>query len=97
MAQTATKAKATPLTPEQKAAKDQEKRKRFLDVGGKRVAKALKAISLLRNVANKASYSYTETDVTKMRDALSAAVKDALAPFAVQSAGKPEAETFKFE
>ena len=96
MAKTATKTKA-PLTETEKAEREAKKRARFLDVGGKRVAKALKAIALLKNVANRASYSYTETDVTKMRDALSAAVKDALAPFAVQSAGKPEAETFKFE
>ena len=54
-----------------------DKRRKFAELGTKRVNKAIKDIRLIGNLSNKANYEYTEEDVRKIMKALRDAVTEA--------------------
>ncbi len=65
-----------------------EKRKKFVDFAEKRVNKALKAISLIGNLANKNNYRYEEKDVEKILRAIKAETSDLEARFKTGRSGE---------
>lgn len=76
-------------------AKDEAGRaERFVDFGIKRVGKSIKAIRQIGNLSNKASYHYTEAQVTQMFDALQAQLDSVKARFSAK--GKEAASEFTF-
>lgn len=94
MAKSTTTAKPAPSAAEV-AAKTKEKRDRFIKVGGARMVKALKMISLIGNVSNKGNYSYTDADVAQMTKDLKSAVDATMARFAATAKQEAAAE-YKF-
>ena len=54
-----------------------DKRRKFAELGTKRVNKAINDIRLIGNLSNKANYEYTEEDVRKIMKALRDAVTEA--------------------
>lgn len=46
------------------------RRIKFIELAGKRVTTALKAISLIGNLSNQANYQYTKEDIAKIFKAL---------------------------
>lgn len=53
-----------------RVARDKDRAK-FVDLANRRVSKALNAIRLIGNLANRSNYDYTDDDVTKILRALS--------------------------
>lgn len=53
-------------------------RLRFRFVGGPRVNKAVSAIKLIKNIANRRQYDFSVTDVEKIKSGLENAVADAI-------------------
>lgn len=80
------------LTPEQKAAKvaarQAEKAAKFIEIASKRMTKALDAIELLGNLANKSSYSWTNDQINAMGGALGDKVNGVLSLFAKPESAK---------
>ena len=70
------------------------KRSKFVELAEKRVENALKAISLIRNLANTHNYEYTDRDVSKICKALETEVRDVRRAFEVSAGGK---ERFRLE
>lgn len=60
---------------------DTERRRKFVDLAEKRVAKALKQIRLIGNLSNKGNYSYTPKDAEKIVNALNREVRAMRARF----------------
>jgi hypothetical protein len=58
-----------------------DRREKCVDLGGRRIIKTLKDISLIGNLSNRSNYSYTEQDVKKIVSALRKAVDDMKARF----------------
>lgn len=58
------------LTAEEKAQKLAEKRTRFVKLANIRANKAIKAVGLLANLANRNQYDFTAEDVKAMLDPL---------------------------
>ena len=89
-----TKGNKPQMTEAQKAAaaakRAQEKSAKFVKLAKKRVPKALKAISLIGNLAG-SGYSYTPEQVEKIKTALDNQVKQTLSSFA-PGAKKAQAE-----
>ena len=54
-----------------------DKRRKFVELGTKRVNKAINDIRLIGNLSNKANYDYTEADVRQIMKALRDAVTEA--------------------
>ena len=65
-----------------------DKREKFVDFAEKRVNKALKAISLIGNLANKNNYRYDEKDVEKILRAIKAETSDLEARFKTGRSGE---------
>ena len=68
--------------------KVKDKREKFVDFAEKRVNKALKAISLIGNLANKNNYRYDEKDVEKILRAIKAETSDLEARFKTGRSGE---------
>jgi hypothetical protein len=60
---------------------NEEKRAKFRELGAKRINNVLKAISLIGNLGNRATYEYSEQDVKKMFNALGDALESAQSRF----------------
>lgn len=82
-------AKKVGKTPEQKQAK-------FKELANKRVGNALKAVSLIGNLTNRASYDYTQEQVDKIGQALDAEVLSVKAAFKAALEGKAAAKSTGF-
>jgi hypothetical protein len=50
-------------------------RRKFVELAGKRVSKALHDIQLIGNLSNRSNYHYTEEDVAKIFRALNAEIR----------------------
>ncbi len=87
-----------PLTEAQKAAKKAEAQKAkadsFTKLARKRMTNALKALDLVANLGNRASYVYTDEQVAKIDTALAAAVAKVKGAFAADA--KVDAGGFDF-
>lgn len=64
--------------------KQDEKREKFVKFAEKRVNNAMKAISLIGNLANKNNYRYDKSDVEKILKALRSEIADLEARFKTQ-------------
>jgi len=88
-------AKPSSLTPEQKAAKAQEKADNFKRLAMARVNKSIDALATLRGLANTNTYTYTPEQVNVMFNAIDAEVSKLKSMFA--PGAKAEVATgFKF-
>ena len=58
-----------------------DKRRKFAELGTKRVNKAINDIRLIGNLSNKANYDYSEADVRQIMKALRDAVTEAESRF----------------
>lgn len=74
------------------AAEKAENRERFTTLGKTRVNNALKAVSLLNNIANLRMYDFTQADVDKLTTALDAKVASAKQAFADALSGPKAAD-----
>ena len=63
-------ARPSTKTPAEIEAAAKAKETQFIKLASRRVDNALKTIAMLRPLANKASYTYTEEQVAKIADAL---------------------------
>ena len=77
---------------ERKVAFSERKRERFVELAEKRVTNAIRAISLVGNLANKNNYKYDEQDVKKILKALNNEVSEVGMRF---QTGKSEEKEFK--
>ena len=68
------------------------KRKKFVELAEKRVISAMKALSLVGNLANTNNYKYNEADVKKIVKVLSDEVKEVESRF---KTGRSEDKVFK--
>jgi len=75
--------------------KKRDKRAKFLELGEKRVANAIKALRLVSNLADKSNYNYSERDATDITRALRAEVSDIANKFKSSDSGKSNS-IFKF-
>lgn len=64
----------TKIDDAKKAEREAAKAEKFVTLARKRVSAALDKIALVRNLANKANYSFTAEQAAKINDALGAAV-----------------------
>ena len=64
-----------------------QKRDKFVELAEKRVTKTIKDLRLIGNLSNKNNYSYTESDIQKITQALEQEVKLLKAKF-TSDAGK---------
>ena len=71
---------------------DREKFKRLAE---QRVNKTIKTVRLIGNLANRSNYSYSDSDVSKIFDALNAEIKACKARFA--SVVKDTEDKFRLE
>ena len=71
-----------------------DKRRKFAELGTKRVNKAINDIRLIGNLSNKANYEYTDEDVRKIMKALRDAVTEAETRFK-KSQGKSSDNGFR--
>lgn len=71
-------------------------RQRFVEVGGMRVTKAVKAIRSLKNISVRKSYEYNEADTQKMFAALDNEVTAVKASFKAAMEGKTGATASEF-
>jgi len=65
-----------------KAGREQAKKANFVKIARKRVTKAIKAISLLENLSNRGSYSFTAKQAAQIVGALDKAVATVVSRFA---------------
>jgi hypothetical protein len=65
------------------------KRGKFVKLATQRVNNALKTISLIGNLANKATYDYSKEDVSRIFKALDEAVEATRARFEAKGPAKP--------
>lgn len=72
-----------------------DRRERFVALAEARTDKALNAIRLLGNLANRSNYEYTEADVVQILRALESEVKAVKSRFADATAGRER--TFRLE
>jgi hypothetical protein len=63
------------------------KREKFVELAENRVTKALKAITLIGNLANKANYEYSEEDFQKIFRAVDGSVREMKKRFTDSGAG----------
>ena len=56
----------------------------FIELANKRVPKALKALDLVGNLANKSNYTYTDEQVNQIRKVLKAKVIEICKKFDIQ-------------
>ena len=70
-----------------------EKRERFKALAEKRVVKAIKALRLIGNLANRGNYSFTDEDVEKILTSLEAELTSLRKKF--QDPGQPESIDFR--
>tara|TARA_Y100001968_G_C19325868_1_gene701683 strand:- start:188 stop:415 length:228 start_codon:yes stop_codon:yes gene_type:complete len=57
----------------------------FVELANKRVPKALKALDLVGNLANRSNYTYTEEQVNQIKRVLKAKVNEICKKFDVQA------------
>ena len=62
----------------------------FVELANKRVPKALKALDLVGNLANKSNYSYTEEQADQIKKALKNKVNEIYKKFDSSSSNKSE-------
>jgi hypothetical protein len=79
-----------------KAARAVTKKANFVKIAQKRTTKAIKAISLLENLANRGSYTYTYKQSARVVAALQLAVESVARKLA-DTVSKAEAVGFEFE
>jgi hypothetical protein len=72
-----------------------DKRAKFLELGEKRVANAIKALRLVGNLADKSNYNYSERDAIDITKALRAEVSDVANKFKSSDSGM-SSSIFKF-
>jgi len=72
-----------------------DKRAKFVELGEKRVANAIKALRLVGNLADKNNYHYSERDAMDISRALRAEVNDVANKFKRTDSGKSNS-IFKF-
>ena len=72
-----------------------DKRAKFVELGEKRVANAIRALRLVSNLADKSNYNYSERDATDITRALRAEVSDVANKFKSSDSGK-SSSIFKF-
>ena len=72
-----------------------DKRAKFVELGEKRVANAIKALRLVGNLADKNNYHYSERDALDISRALRAEVNDVANKFKRTDTGKSNS-IFKF-
>lgn len=77
-------------------APEEDKRTKFLRIGGGRMVNVLRSIRLLGNLANRAVYGWNDEDVETMRKAIDAQLDASFKKFAARSDTKLE-HTFHFE
>lgn len=68
---------------------------RFISIGEKRVAKAVKAIDLIGNLGNTNNYSYTDEQVTLIFNELESAVANAKKKFVGPKRSKSASDRFR--
>lgn len=88
-------AKSTKSPQEQKVERSKAKSAKFLELASKRMTRALKAIEVIGNLANRNSYTYDDAQSNKMVAALAEAVKAVQQKFAAP-AGKSGPSGFTF-
>lgn len=72
-----------------------DKRAKFVELGEKRVANAIKALRLVGNLADRNNYKYSEKDAADISRALRAEVNDLINKFKSSDSGKTTS-IFKF-
>ena len=72
-----------------------DKRAKFVELGEKRVANAIRALRLVSNLADKSNYNYSERDAMDITRALRAEVSDVANKFKSSDSGK-SSSIFKF-
>ena len=72
-----------------------DKRAKFVELGEKRVANAIRALRLVSNLADKSNYNYSEWDAMDITRALRAEVSDVANKFKSSDSGK-SSSIFKF-
>lgn len=69
------------------------RRAKFKEIGERRVSRAIEAIRLVGNLANKSNYDYTDEDVKQLTRALQDALQNVKAKFS----GSSKKKNFKFK
>ena len=69
------------------------RRAKFKEIGERRVSRAIEAIRLVGNLANKSNYDYTDDDVKQLTRALQDALQNVKAKFS----GSAKKKNFKFK
>lgn len=72
-----------------------DKRAKFIELGEKRMANAIKSLRLIGNLADKNNYQYTQGDAAEIAKALKQELNDTLAKFK-SSGSTPEGSGFRF-
>ena len=72
-----------------------DKRAKFIELGEKRMANAIKSLRLIGNLADRNNYHYTQKDAAEIAKALKQELNDTLAKFK-SSGSSPEGSGFKF-
>ena len=72
-----------------------DKRAKFVELGERRVANAIKALRLVGNLADKSNYNYSESDAMDITRALRVEVSDVANKFKSSDSGK-SSSIFKF-
>lgn len=72
-----------------------DKRAKFIELGEKRMANAIKSLRLIGNLADKNNYHYTEEDASDISRALKQELSDTLSKFK-NTRSKSESSTFSF-
>lgn len=78
---------------EKAAFRAKEKRTNFIKVANARIPKAVKALTVLGNLANKSTYSFTADDVKIMADKIDAAYNAVFGRFKIALEGGATTET----
>lgn len=74
-----------------------DRRERFVALAEARTDKALHAIRLLGNLANRSNYEYTDSDVAQILKALEAEVRTVRTRFSDELSGRPNSFKLKQE
>ena len=72
-----------------------DKRAKFIELGEKRVANAIKALRLVGNLADRNNYHYSDSDANEILKALKAELNDVTSKFKSSGPGKSNS-IFKF-
>jgi len=72
-----------------------DKRAKFIELGEKRMANAIKSLRLIGNLADKNNYHYAQEDAAEIAKALKQELNDTLAKFK-SSGSSPEGSGFRF-